>query len=189
MILENIANFIYELGQLKRVHHEGWKLAGIAIPDTVAEHALRAAQIGFVLAKMEGIANPYEVCAMLVFHDIGEARVGDIHKLANRYITVDEEGAVREQTMPLGDIGDDILSLWQQIEHRSTPAGIIAKDADWLEQACTAKEYLEQGYQSTQEWIDNVRRALCTDSAKHLLDTLVTMPAFEWWKGLKKLEK
>jgi len=189
MTLENIANFTYELGQLKRVHHEGWKLAGVDIPDTVAEHALRAAQIGFMLAKMEGGVDPYAVCTMLVFHDIGETRVGDVHKLANRYITVDEAGAVREQTAPLGAIGADILALWQQVEHKSTPAGIIAKDADLLEQAVTAKEYLEQGYSATQHWIDNVARALRTESARQLLATLMTMPAFEWWKGLKKLEK
>ena len=189
MILKDIAKFVYELGQLKRIHHEGWKLAGISIPDTVAEHALRAAQIGFMLATMEGTANPYEVCTMLVFHDIGEARVGDIHKLANRYITVDEAGAVREQTAPLGDMGVDIFSLWQQVEHQNTPAGMIAKDADWLEQAVTAKEYLEQGYSATQNWIDNIGRALRTESARQLLAQLVTMPAFEWWRGLKKLEK
>jgi len=148
--IDAVAKFTYELGQLKRVRHEGWKLAGVVTPDTVAEHALRAAQIGFMLANLEGTADPYQVCAMLFFHDIGEARVGDIHKLANRYITVDEEGAVRDQTAPLGPMGAEIVALWQQVEERSTPAGIIAKDADLLEQAFTAKEYLEQGYAATQ---------------------------------------
>ncbi len=189
MEIQHIAHFIYELGQLKRVHHEGWKLAGIAIPDTVAEHALRAAQIGFILAKMENYADPYEICTMLVFHDIGEARIGDIHKVANRYITADEQGAVQEQTVTLGEMGEDIFSLWQQVEYKSTPAGIIAKDADLLEQAVTAKEYLEQGYAATQNWIDNVGRALQTPSAQHLLDALIATDVCGWWQGLKKLKK
>ncbi len=189
MNLKSIANFIYELGHLKRLHHEGWKLAGIEIPDTVAEHALRAAQIGFMLAEMEGYADPNAVCAMLVFHDMAETRVGDIHKVANRYITADEAGAAREQTAPLDRIGADIFALWQQVELKNTTAGVIAKDADLLEQAVTAKEYAERGFSATQNWIDNVAQALRTESAKSLLATLLTLPAYEWWRGLKKLDK
>ncbi len=112
MNTQNLINFIFELGQLKRIHHEGWKLAGVDTPDTVAEHALRAAQIGFILAKMEGYENPYEVCTMLVFHDIGEARVGDIHKVANRYVTVDEAGAnngERKPVLPAIFLGENLL--------------------------------------------------------------------------------
>ncbi len=189
MDLKSIANFVFELGHLKRIHHEGWKLAGVEIPDTVAEHALRAAQIGFILAEMEGYANPNEVCTMLVFHDMAETRVGDIHKVANRYVTADEAGAAREQTAPLDQIGADIFALWQQVELKNTTAGVIAKDADLLEQAVTAKEYAERGFKATQNWIDNVAQALRTGSAKTLLATLLTMPAYEWWHGLKKLDK
>lgn len=189
MHTQDLSNFIFELGQLKRIHHEGWKLAGVDTPDTVAEHALRAAQIGFILAKMEGHANPYEVCTMLVFHDIGETRIGDIHKVANRYIRVDEARAVQEQTDALGDIGADIFALWQQVEEQSTIAGIIAKDADYLEQAVTAKEYLELGYAGTQNWIDNVAKSLRTKSAQRLLAALNKVNSYDWWRDLKKLEK
>ena len=35
---------------------------------------------------------------MLVFHDITETRSRDIHKVANRYVTVDEAEILKDQT-------------------------------------------------------------------------------------------
>ena len=46
---------------------------------------------------------------MLIFHDIGECRIGDIHRVANRYINSDEERAVKEQTEKLDKIGNEYL--------------------------------------------------------------------------------
>lgn len=70
MTSKDILNFIFELGQLKRIKHEGWRLIGVKFPESVADHCLRAAQIGYILAKMEKYENPFEVCSMVVFHDI-----------------------------------------------------------------------------------------------------------------------
>lgn len=49
--LKKIITFIFELVQLRRIKHEGWRLVGIDNPESVAEHSLRAAQIGYILAK------------------------------------------------------------------------------------------------------------------------------------------
>ncbi|HZX12186.1 MAG TPA: HD domain-containing protein [Candidatus Nanoarchaeia archaeon] len=186
---EKVLDFFFELGMLKRVKHEGWRLLGIKDPESVGEHSLRAAQIGFILAKLEKYENPYEVATMVVFHDIGECRVGDIHKVANRYIKVEEERAVREQTEGLGEVGKEIFSLWEQHEKRTTKAGIIARDADLLEMAITAKEHVEIGYKFAEDWIRNVSNAVQTESAKKLLSSLERTHANQWWQGLKKLEK
>lgn len=185
---KEILNFFFELGQLSRVKREGWRLLGIEQPESVADHTLRAAQIGWVLAKLEGYPNPHEVAAILIFHDIGETRVGDIHKLANRYITVDEATAVREQLSRLDGAGHEVLDLWHQIEDRSSPAGIIAKDADLLELAVRAREYLQQGFQDAQEWFDAAKQRVQTESAKRLIAELPNISATAWWHGLKKID-
>jgi len=174
---KEILTFFFELGQLSRVKREGWRLLGIEQPESIADHTLRAAQIGWVLAKLEGYPDPNEVAAILIFHDIGEARVGDVHKVANRYVTVDEEAAVRDQASRLGNSGADLMKLWHQIEERSSQAGIIAKDADLVELAVRAREYIEQGFADAQEWFDNAQKGVRTDSAKRL-----------WWHGLKKID-
>jgi putative hydrolase of HD superfamily len=185
---KDILNFIFELGQLRRIDHEGWKLIGINHPETVAEHSLRAAQIGFILAKLEKCENPLEVPTILIFHDLGECRIGDIHRVANRYVKAKEETAVKEQTGKLNEIGKEILDLWKQAEYRNTKAGIIAKDADMLEQAVTGKEYLEKGFNYAQDWINNISKGIKTESAKKLLEELKTSDSNLWWQGLKKLK-
>jgi putative hydrolase of HD superfamily len=188
MVPKDVLSFFFEMGQLSRVKREGWRLLGIESPESIADHSLRAAQIGWILAKMEGYENPHEVAAILIFHDIGEARVGDIHKLANRYITVDEAAAVREQTSRLGEAGREVLELWDSIESRSTRAGILAKDADLLELAVRACEYMQQGFADAQEWFDAARTRVQSNTAKQLIAELATVSPTAWWHGLKKID-
>ncbi|MDD5251572.1 MAG: HD domain-containing protein [Patescibacteria group bacterium] len=188
MDAKNIANFIFELAQLRRIKHEGWRLAGVEHPDSVAEHSLRAAQIGFVLAVMEGYERPDEVASIVVFHELEECRIGDVHRVANRYVTADKERAVSEQAAPLAELGERLQRLWSQMEKRDTTAGIIAKDADYLEMAYLAKEYIEKGHGEAQDWINNIGRALKTESAKRLFAELETVSFCDWWKGLKKID-
>lgn len=182
-----ILNFFFELAQLRRIKHEGWRTIGIDNPESVADHSLRAAQVGYFLAKLEKYKNPQEVATMLVFHDIGECRIGDIHKIANRYIEADEAQAVKDQVKDLGEIGKELFSLWEQVEYQKTTAGKIAKDADLLEQAITAKEYIEKGIEFAQNWIDNISKKLITKSAKSLLKDLEKSNTNNWWKNLKKI--
>ena len=182
---KNIWDFIFELGQQKLVLRDGLRLAGIKERDSIAEHTLRTAQIAFILAKLENYENPYEVCTIAVFHEIGECRTGDINKVMNRYIKCDEEISVKEQTEKLCEIGKEIKEFWSRCEKRNDKAGIIARDADLLELATTAKEFLEKGYK-TEDWIDNQVKRLQTKSAKKLAATLKDQKSTDWWKGLKK---
>ena len=188
MQYQEILKFFFEMGHLSRVKREGWRLLGIENPESIADHSLRAAQIGWVLAKLEGYPNPNEVAAMLIFHDIGETRIGDIHKLANRYVTADEEAAVKEQTERLGDAAKDLRALWDGIENRSTQAGIIAKDADLVELAVRAREYIERGFADAAEWYEAAKSRVQTKSAKEIIEELPKLSSTSWWHGLKKLD-
>ncbi len=185
--LKLLSQFLFEMGHLRRVKHEGWRLAQVERPDSVAEHSLRAAQIAYILAHLESYPNPSEAAAALVFHDCHETRIGDLHKLARRYVEADEDRAAREQLEPLGGVGQAIYDLWRQVEVREPPLGDILKDADYLECAFTGKEYLERGYAEAQDWITNVGQALRTESAKRLFAAMRETTSTAWWHGLKKL--
>lgn len=185
----DISMFFYELGMLRRVQREGWKLLGVMQPESVAEHSLRAAQIAYVLAILEHHPSPETVCSILVFHDIGECRIGDIQKVANRYITADEKSAVSDQLRPLDEIGNRILMLWDQIGSLNTSAGIIAKDADLLELAITASEYKRKGFTAAEDWVHKTEQRLQTLSAKNLFASITQTDPMSWWDALKQLEK
>lgn len=188
--ITKIVNFIFELSQLKRQVHAGWWKIGIKQPATVAEHVFRAAQIGYILAIMEGDADPEKVVAMLVIHDNAEARIGDQDKVAARYYSNGdaELKAFTEQTELLSET---IQKKWQayfdEYENRTTKEGIIAKDADWLEQAFQAKEYVDSGYKAAQNWIDNVAEAVETESAKKIISEMKNVEFTDWYKGLKRM--
>lgn len=190
MDIKDTVNFIFEINQLKRQRHSGFQLAGIKDPDSVAEHVMRAAQIGYILAVMEGDANPEKVASIIMIHDNGEARVGDQHKVAARYFDNKkvEHQAFSEQ---LELLGNGLAKKWQkyfyEYENRNTKEGVIAQDADWLETAFQAKEYLDLGYKGIGNWIDNAEKALETNSAKQLIKEMKNNEFTNWWRGLKKM--
>ena len=190
-MIKKLTNLIFECFHLKEIKHEGWRMAGVPNPDSVAEHSLNAAQIAYILAKMEW-ADANRCATMLVWHDIAETRIGDMHKVTTRYITnkMEAEEHVMEDQFAGFDFHDDIMNLFHEYEHRDTLEGMIAKDADYLEQAFQAKKYMELGYAETEDWIINVGKALRTESAKQLWQELQTTGFTDWWKKwhLKKLE-
>jgi putative hydrolase of HD superfamily len=189
MNTKKIVNFIFELNQLKLIKHNGWKLTGVKDPDSVAEHALRAAQIGYILAVMEG-ANPERVAAILVVHDNAEARIGDHHKVTARYISA-KDAELKAFEDQLEGLDAEVSKKWKEYfleyEERNTKEGIIAKDADWLEQAFQAKEYIDIGHKSAVGWINNIEKALETKSAKIILKEMKKTEFSDWWQELKKM--
>ncbi len=168
-MIQKIVNLIFEALHLKNLDHIGFKYLHIKQPDTVAEHSLNAAQIGYILAKMEG-ADANKVATMLVWHDIAETRIGDMHKVAVWYITNKKElerEVMKDQFNGL-NFGEEIQTYFQEMDDRLTLEGKVAKDADYLEQAFQAKTYKEIWYEDAQNWITNVWNALRTESAKKI---------------------
>ena len=182
----HILKFFFELGQLRKIKREGWRFAAVEQPESVAEHTLRTAQIGYFLALLEKYKDPYEGCTIALFHQIGECRIGDLHKVAQRYIEVNEEKVVHHQLQPLAKMGESLMKVWKQGEYQKTEAGKIARDADLLELAVTAKEYVDRGYEEAMDMIHNTKKRLYTKSARQLLQELERVHSSDWWRNLKK---
>ena len=185
-----ITNFIFELGALKNVKRSGWWMINVKDPENVAEHSFRAGVIGYILAKMEGV-DAHKAMLMSLFNDLHEARLNDLHKVGHRYIDFRsaETKAHKEQTEGLGEIGKEMFSFHEEYQKQQTKEAIVARDADLLENAYQAKEYIEIGYQDAQDWIDNIKKYLVTKSAKKLAAELEKTSSNEWWRGLKKTER
>ncbi len=187
--MSEMAKYLYEMGQLKRVKRSGWWMAGIADPESVAEHSFRTAVLGYILASLEG-ADPQKTATMCLFHDTQEARTNDLHKLAQRYINLDESEtlAFAEQAERLPEsIANALHSLMRDFEDQQSPEARIARDADRLECLVQAREYQAQGYADVQDWIDGCRASLKTEAARSLADECLQVEPSSWWQGLKKL--
>ncbi|HLC67979.1 MAG TPA: HD domain-containing protein [archaeon] len=185
--MKDVAKFFFELGTLKRTARAGWSVVGVPNPEVIASHIFRASVVGYTLAEMEK-CDKDKVMRMLLFHDIPEARIGDFHKIASSYIEKDEGEikAAREQSklMPLG-MQKEYTDLIEEFNDCKTKEAVVARDADYLEAAITAKEYLVNGYVHAQEFLDRIRTVLKTESAKKVLAEIEKSDGF-WWDGLKK---
>ncbi|MEK9133096.1 MAG: HD family hydrolase [Patescibacteria group bacterium] len=181
-----LTNFFFELGMMKKIAHSGTKFAGVRHPDTLGEHTCRAAQIGFCLAATQN-ANAEKVATMCLMHDIGEIRIGDAHKIAQRYLDIRpaEMRAVQEQTEDLPrPLRERIRGVFQEFSEQKTPESKIARDADLLETILQAKEYLDTGHKAAKRWLSNGSKHLRTDLAKKLFAEIKKTQFTDWWDHL-----
>lgn len=187
--MDKINDFFFEVGNLKRVKRSGWWTINVKDPESVAEHCMRAAVIGYVLGKLEKV-DFNRVSLMCLFNDLHESRLNDLHKLGHRYIDFRkvETEAHKDQTSGLGEIGKDIFGLHEEFQEQKSKESVVARDADLLECAYQAKEYIDCGYDAS-DWLKNTKKILVTKSAKELLDKLEKTNSNDWWKGLKKAER
>lgn len=183
-----MAKYLYELGHLKRVKRSGWWIAGVENPESVADHSFRTAVIAYLLAHLEG-ADAEKATLMALFHDIGEARTNDLHRIARRYVDLEnvDQKVIRDQSKKLpGNISEEIISLLLEFEEAISLEARIVHDADLLECLIQAREYQALGYQHVADWIKNSKAALVTDSAKGIAAECLETEPGEWWQGLKE---
>jgi putative hydrolase of HD superfamily len=189
---KELLNYIAETGMLKHVRRSGWSVLGIKDAETVAEHSFRCAVIGYILACMENI-SPYKVMMMSLFNDIHEARITDLHKMAQRYLPgfrEAEDRAFREQIDCLPDkMKRELADMREEYTGQSTSESIIARDADILECLIQAKEYEEQGFKEASRFMEKAPGFLETESAKRLWGLAKSARLNEWWEKLRKFER
>lgn len=183
-----------EAGLLKRIKRTGWWYAGIKDPESVADHSLRMSQLAFYLATEEG-ADPFRAATMGVFHDLPETRMSDANAVVKRYWEhlADDEARAREEQLeglPEG-MKKTVASLYQEWEAGTTPEARCARDADYLECALQAAEYLWQEKSVCLEWLDSNTKKLTTATGKALgarLRELLASGDWEqfrnWWKPI-----
>lgn len=191
MELADVAKYLYEMGHLKQVQRSGWQQIGIRDPESVAEHSYRTAIIGYILASLEG-ADPEKTALLCLFHDTAEARIGDLHWTAKRYLSVKEgeQVALTEQVERLPHkVADKILAMVGEYEERSTYEGRLAREADLLECILQAREYQTQGYAEAQDWIDGCYESLQTETGKQLASACIATEPSAWFQGLKNKPK
>jgi putative hydrolases of HD superfamily len=185
-MINRITNLIFEAFHLKQVKHEGWRLAWIENPDSIAEHSLNAAQIWYILAKMEW-ADANKVAMIMIWHDFAETRIWDIHRIWTRYMNNKKEieNAIMDEQFGWLEFEEEIRSAFKEYEEKITLEWKIAKDADYLEMAFQAKIYKEKWYAEAEDWIANVWRSLRTESAKSIWNEMIKTSFVDWWKENK----
>jgi putative hydrolase of HD superfamily len=185
--LRDITGFLYEIGLLKRYSRTGWSLAGVPVPESIAEHSFRTSVIASVIAAAEG-ADPHRAAFLALWHDTQETRTTDLPHLTKRYVTAAANETVTcDQVRSLPEpIAAMIRSAVTEYENGETPEARCARDADKLECLLQAREYQDQGHQNLQPWIDSSIASLHTTTAKQLADEALTQNSLDWLEQARR---
>jgi putative hydrolase of HD superfamily len=177
--MKDIANFLFEVGMLQKTPRTGFRFLGSG-NESVAEHILRTIFIGYTLCKLEKDADESKVLKICLFHDLPEARTGDMNYVSKKYVEVDEEKAVEELAETLF-FGEEIKSAIAEFNGKKTKESLIANDADQLSLILQLKEYGDLGNKYSKEWITFAQKRLSTDTAKKLAEEIIQTDSSEWW--------
>ena len=179
MDLKAISEFLFEVGMLKRTPRTGWQFLGTG-QESVADHSMRCAVIGYVLARMAGVDPVETVVLMCLFHDLVEARTGDLNYMNKKYVTSDEESAMQDMTDNLF-FGEEIRGLFAEFTDRDTLAAKLARDADQLELILQLKELGDLGNRYAADWISSAVKRLQTEPGRRLARSILGTEFCDWW--------
>ena len=177
--MKNIANFLFEVGMLKRTPRTGFQFLGSGA-QSVAEHSFRTAMIGYALAQLDGTVDVGKVLQLCLFHDIPEARTGDLNYVNKKYVKVDEEKAVDDLAGQL-PFGDDYRATLLEFIARESHEARLAHDADQLEMVLSLKERKDLGNRYADEWYPFSKLRLKTEVAHQLAEAIWETDSSKWW--------
>ncbi|MDO8424651.1 MAG: HD domain-containing protein [bacterium] len=169
--MEEILNFLIEIGKLKRMPRRGWVINQIKNGETIAEHIFRAAIMGWVLGKEKKKSfNIEKLIKIALVHDLCEVYAGDITpydsilpkskkslkdlmKTWPRLPTLDKKkiglNKYKKEMASFGkliaklppSLRKELRSLWLDYEKGLTPEGRFFRQTDRMENFLQAYEY------------------------------------------------
>ncbi len=177
--LAPIADFLFEVGMLKRTPRTGLQFLGSG-NDSVAEHILRTTYIAFALGRLVPEVDRNRLLLLCLLHDLPESRTGDLNYQNKKYVQVDEKAAVRDlaRTLPFGS---ELEALLDEFNARQTPEARLANDCDQLELLLLLKEEKDRGNPQADEWIPFTLRRLQEPISQGLARSILDTHSSDWW--------
>lgn len=179
--------FLFEAGFLDSVPRSGYALLGLA-DQSVAAHTYRQSVVAFVLAQRIPEVDLGRVLTLCLFHDLPETRTGDLHHLSQRYVTVDEERVVLDQSEDL-PFRDTMLAGWKEYRAASSLEARVVKDADQLELLLALRERQPDAGATSPtatevgSWIERIHERLYLDESRKLAEDIESADPRAWWKA------
>jgi putative hydrolases of HD superfamily len=177
-----VADFLYEVGHLKRTLRTGWALGRMA-SESVADHSYRTAVIAMVMAAIVG-ADSNVAAAIALIHDLPEARIGDLNHLARRYFDESKPfmEVIHDQTQKLPpSVSSVIAERGMQWESGSTVEAAVARDADVIESILHVRESLSERPELQGRWVDYLSGSIKTEVGRAVLRDILDADPDDWW--------
>ena len=176
---KGIVNFFFELGMLKRTPRSGFQFLRSG-QESVAEHSYRVSLIGYTMARLMSGADPFKVLCLCLFHDVPEARTGDLNYVNKQYVEVHEQEAIDDLAATL-PFGEDLKTLLAEYRAQESLEARVAHDADQLDLILELKEQNDLGNVYANQWIHFARKRLQTDMGRTLAAQILATDSTDWW--------
>ncbi|MDL2260443.1 HD domain-containing protein [Deltaproteobacteria bacterium OttesenSCG-928-K17] len=174
-----IVDFLFEALMLKRTPRTGYAFLGHG-RESVAEHSFGVTIVAFTLVKMNGRANLEQTLKMALFHDLAEARTGDLNYMNKRYARMDEDQAVADATEGL-PFGPELQGNWTEWRDGGSLEAKLAADADQLDMILELRRLETLGSQQAKDWLFYAHKRLKTEEGRQLFDEIVKADPTAWW--------
>ncbi len=177
--MKHIARFLFETCMLKKIQRSGFAFLGRG-RESVAEHSFTVAMVAFALARSNPAADTDKLVRMCLFHDLAEARTGDLNYLQKQYVHADESRALADAMANLA-FGDEIVDLFAEFQDNRTLEARLAHDADQIALIIDLKCLSDHGYGPADKWLPAVRARLTTASGQKLAHAIENTDSDGWW--------
>ncbi len=175
-----IADFLFEVGMLKKTPRTGYQFLGSG-SENVAEHSFRAAVIGVVLA-VHAKADVGKTAMLCLFHDLPEARTGDFNYVNKIYNQANEHAALHDALVGTG-LEEKVTDFFEEFTAQKSLEAQLAHDADQLDLICNLREQQELGNSQAKKWIECAVKRLHTATGSQIAQALLQTDPNEWWFG------
>jgi putative hydrolases of HD superfamily len=164
--LQSLLRLFTAANDLKMLPRTGWLFAGVAAPESLADHTCAVSLYTLLLCGQinvdpaaQGLAQPLDVersVAMALVHDLAESVLTDLPKRSTAVIGESVKHAAEKEVLAalFADIshGSHYMELWEEYQAASTPEAKLVKDVDKLEMVIQALRYSQRGHQNLQEF-------------------------------------
>lgn len=185
--MKRIANLLFEARKLKHISRSGYQFLEIG-RESVAEHCFLTAFIGYTMAQTCSDIDPDsgpgpdrdKLVRMCLFHDLAEARIGDLNYVQKQYVAADERGALEDALHGIS-FSSEIMNLFEEFRLGETIEARLAKDADQLALLLDLKAMEDLGCRKSTKWIENIYGRLKTNRGKTLFHEIMETHSDSWW--------
>ncbi len=163
--MKEIINLIQEVERLKFIPRLGWTYYGIKFPESVAEHSFLVVFlsliVGLLLLKRGENVDLKKILIMAIIHELGEARIGDIHLVAKKYLGFDNVNNAEKKVVfdLLNGLNlEELKEIYEEFMEGKSREAIIVRACDKLELLIQAKIYKLEEFFKNDENLNEIEK-------------------------------
>jgi putative hydrolase of HD superfamily len=182
--MEKLTLLLHEIGMLAKTPRSGLPFMGSG-SQSVAEHSHRMSCLALLLAeRVPETIDRLKLVSLCLFHDIAEARTGDLNYVHQHYVDVNENGALEDLRKAYGSFGEQIVAFCKEFNTGTSIEAKLARDADQLESLLVFKQEADTGNPCAAEWLKHNAKRLQTDIGRELAQAIAEQPFDAWWRQI-----